>query len=355
MNSMMKISQNNPQKKAIVQLGKVLNNILCNEFWTGFEMGISEDEFNNFKGKIKLAEESNPWFTNKMIILALKNWVVNFTEESMDNWLGNYNYSTSSYKKTVLLICAGNLPLVGWHDILCCIVTKHYAKIKLSKSDNILIPAILDLIALFYPEIHNQVEILRKKPSKYDCVIATGSDNTNRYFEYYFGHVPNIFRKNRTSVAVLNENISDSDIKLLGNDIFSYFGLGCRSVTKIYIPKGFKIDKLFEVFFDFKYLVNHNKYMNNYDYNRSIYLLQKQQFLENGFLILKEDKSLFSPLSVLNFEFYDDIEKVNKYLEKEKNKIQCRVGVGGIPFGDSQKPKLWDYADGVDVIDFLNN
>ena len=350
----MEMFENEKQKAAIVQLGNILKFILENENWSDYSCGIGEVEFNNFKDKIAEAEKSNPWFTNQMITMCLNNWVSNFNEESLNNWLGRYSHLKFTPSKSVLVICAGNLPLVGWHDILCCLVLKHNVKIKLSSNDNILIPAILDLMSLIYPEIHNQVEILDKKPENYDCVIATGSDNTNRYFEYYFGHVPNLLRKNRTSVAILDNQITKEELGLLANDIFYYFGLGCRSVTKVYIPKNFNIDQLFKAFFQFKDLINHNKYMNNYDYNRSIFLLQNQKFLENGFIILKENKNLFSPLSVLNYEFYEDIELLNTNLKSFEDKIQCRVGLGGIPFGTAQQPNLWDYSDGVDTIKFLS-
>ena len=350
----MEVFENEEQKAAIIQLGNVLKFVLENEYWSDYSCGIGEVEFNNFKNKITEAEKSNPWFTNQMITTCLNNWILNFNEESLNSWLNKYTHLKFSPSKSVLVICAGNLPLVGWHDILCCIILKHNVKVKLSSDDKVLIPAILDLMALFYPKIYSQVELLEKKPYDYDCVIATGSDNTNRYFDYYFGHVPNLLRKNRTSIAVLGEKISKNDLQLLAVDVFNYFGLGCRSVTKVYLPKNFNIDQLFNAFFQFKDLINHNKYMNNYDYNRSIFLLQSQKFLENGFVILKENKSLFSPLSVLNYEFYDDLDTLNSSLESLESKIQCRVGIGGIPFGTAQQPKLWDYADGVDTIKFLS-
>jgi hypothetical protein len=350
----MEIIKNVEQKAAIIQLGKVLEAIVDNDNWPGYNLGIEENEFKKFKQKIAIAEKKNLWFTKQMITMCLKNWALNFKEEVFDQWTQRYSELKFSSSKTVLVICAGNLPLVGWHDILCCIITGNNVKVKLSSSDDILIPAILDLMVLFYPGIKKQVEILNEKPSGYDCVIATGSDNTNRYFDFYFSHVPNLFRKNRTSVAVLDNNVGEKELNLLANDVFNYFGLGCRSVTKLYLPKGFDTDKLFKAFFVFKELMNHNKYMNNFDYNRSIFLLQQIKFLENGFLILKEDENLFSPVSVVNYEFYDKLETLNHHLQDESTKIQCRVGVGGIPFGTAQQPELWDYADGVDTINFLN-
>ena len=192
-----------------------------------------------------------------------------------------------------------------------------------------------------------------KKPGNYDSVIATGSNNSNRYFEYYFGKFPHIFRRNRTSIAVISSEITDEELKSLSHDMLQYYGLGCRSVTKLYLPEKFNLDRIYNSVFNYKDLINHNKYMNNYDYNRSIFLLGKKLFFDNGFLILKEDKSLFSPISVVNFEYYSSMETLDKELNNLSNEIQCRVGEGGISFGNAQKPKLWDYADGVDTIDFL--
>ena len=190
-------------------------------------------------------------------------------------------------------------------------------------------PLIIKLLSLFDENIKMQVVVLKEKPKDFDLVIATGSDNSNRYFDYYFGECPHIFRKNRTSVAVIDDHVTDDQLLNLSHDILKYYGLGCRSVTKLYLPKKFDIDKLFKNFFHYKDLVNHNKYMNNYDYNRSIFLLEKKLFFDNGFLILKEDKNLFSAISVVNFEYYSNLEDLETELNVLSNQIQCRVGVGG--------------------------
>lgn len=351
----MEFIKNVEQKASIIHLGKVLLSVVENNSWPGYACGIEEKEFIAFKQKIEKAEIENPWFTKEMISLCLVNWASCLDKDNVDRWLEKYSNNKIISAKNVLIICAGNLPLVGWHDVLCCFIMGHNIKIKLSSSDNILIPAVLDLLLLFYPSLYEKVEILYdQKPKDYDYVIATGSDNTNRYFEHYFGHVPNLFRKNRTSIAVLDDNTSELELELLADDVFSYFGLGCRSVTKLYLNSDFDTDKLFNAFYKYKDLINHNKYMNNFDYNKSIFLLQKVQFLENGFLILKEEENLFSPVSVINYEFYDDINQLNNKLKNHSDKIQCRVGLGGIPFGAAQSPKLWDYADGIDTINFLN-
>lgn len=349
----MEFIKNTDQKAAIIFLGKVLQNIVQNEKWPGYNCGIEKEEFLHFKESIKKAEINNPWFTSNMVEICLTNWAENLNESIVNQWLNNYKDLNKINSKTILIICAGNLPLVGWHDILCCILLGHNIQVKLSSNDEILIPAILHLISLFYPSINEQVKIIKNKPTNFDYVIATGSDNSNRYFEYYFGHVPSLFRKNRTSIAVLDDSVSEDELLKLSDDIFNYYGLGCRSVTKLYLPFNFDLDRLFNAFYKHKELINHNKYMNNYDYNRSIFLLQKITFLENGFLILKEDENLFSPVSVVHYEFYKDLNQLNSTLKHQTEKIQCRVGTGGIPFGKAQQPKIWDYADGVDTIDFL--
>ena len=340
------------QKESLLQLGRFLNYGLKFNSWPGYKCGISENEFNYFKASIKKASQKNLWFTEEMINNSLENWSNNLNEDNIDVWLSKYKIPTN-INKNVLVICAGNLPLVGLHDVLCCIVLGLNVQVKLSKKDDVLLPLIIKLLSLFDENIKKQVVVLKEKPKDFDLVIATGSDNSNRYFDYYFGEYPHIFRKNRTSVAVIDDHVTDNQLLNLSHDILQYYGLGCRSVTKLYLPKKFDIDKLFKNFFHYKDLINHNKYMNNYDYNRSIFLLEKKLFFDNGFLILKEDKSLFSPISVVNFEYYSSMETLDKELNNLSNEIQCRVGEGGISFGNAQKPKLWDYADGVDTIDFL--
>ena len=255
--------------------------------------------------------------------------------------------------KNVLIICAGNLPLVGLHDIICCISLDLNTQIKLSKNDDILIPAVLKVLAFFDNLISDKFKILDNKPVNFNTVIATGSNNSNRYFDHYFGNHPHIFRKNRTSIAVIDQHTSDQELNKLSDDILQYYGLGCRSVTKLFIHESFDLNRIYQSVFNYKNLANHNKYMNNYDYNRSIFLLGKKLFFDNGFLILKEDKSLFSPISVVNFEYYSSLETLEKEINNLSNEIQCRVGEGGIELGTAQKPELWDYADGVDTIDFL--
>ena len=347
------IKPKNVYKKAsLVQFGKFLRSFLDSDSWPGFQSGVDQREFDNFKSSTEKAESNNAWFSRKMIRLSMESWAKNLSEDNIDKWMSKYDVP-SSINKNVLIICAGNLPLVGFHDIVCCILLNINTQVKLSKNDNVLIPAILNVLYLFDSELQDRIKICNEKPDNYNYVIATGSNNSNRYFEYYFGKFPHIFRKNRTSIAVVHSEISNGQLKSLSHDMLQYYGLGCRSVTKLYLPEKFSLDRIYNSVFNYKDLINHNKYMNNYDYNRSIFLMGKKLFFDNGFLILKEDKSLFSPISVVNFEYYSSMETLEKELNVLSNEIQCRVGEGGIPFGTAQKPELWDYADGVDTIDFL--
>ena len=340
------------KKASLIQFGKFLRSFLDSDSWPGFQSGVDQIEFDNFQLSVEKAESNNAWFSIKMIRLSLESWAKNLSEDHIDKWLSKYEIPTF-INKNILIICAGNLPLVGFHDIVCCILLNLNTQVKLSRNDNMLIPAILNILYLFDSELQDRIKICDEKPGNYDSVIATGSNNSNRYFEYYFGKFPHIFRRNRTSIAVISSEITNEELKSLSHDMLQYYGLGCRSVTKLYLPEKFNLDRIYNSVFNYKDLINHNKYMNNYEYNRSIFLLEKKLFFDNGFLILKEDKSLFSPISVVNFEYYSSMETLDKELNNLSSEIQCRVGEGGIPFGTAQKPKLWDYADGVDTIDFL--
>jgi hypothetical protein len=350
---MLMIKTKNVYKKApLVQLGEFLSNFIESNSWPGLQCGVNQTEFEKFQISVEKAFLNNSWFSPKMIHLSLESWSKNLTQDNIEKWVSKYEIS-KTIDKNVLIICAGNLPLVGLHDVICCVLLNLNTQVKLSKNDDILIPAILNILYLFDSEIKNKVKICDEKPHNYNSVIATGSNNSNRYFEYYFGKIPHIFRKNRTSIAVIDSKVSDKELNNLSHDILQYYGLGCRSVTKLYLPENFSIDRIYNCVFNYKDLANHNKYMNNYDYNRSIFLLGKKLFFDNGFLILKEDKSLFSPISVVNFEYYSSLETLEKELDVLSNEIQCRVGAGGIPLGMAQKPDVWDYADGIDTIDFL--
>lgn len=307
-----------------------------------------------FELLLKNSEIENPWFTIDNQRFALKQWADLLTEENIKSWLKNYKISKIS--KRVGLILAGNIPLVGFHDVISVILSSHIPVIKLSSKDKYMIPFLLKKWKEFSD---NQIDYeFVEKLQNFDAVIATGSNNTARYLEYYFKDYLSIIRKNRTSIAVLRGDETDEELQLLAKDIFQYFGLGCRNVTRIFIPQEFVIDRLFENFLDFKDIINHNKYANNYDYNRAVYLLNQEQFWDNNFVMLKEDDKLFSPLSVINFSRYSSLDDVKNFIAVNEENIQCIVaknelGLGSIQFGEAQNPGLDTYADNVDTMKFL--
>jgi len=270
-----------------------------------------------FEDIITLAGHKNGWFTKENILFAIESWGNLLTKENLDKWLSAYTLNENE-PKTIAIIMAGNIPLVGFHDFLSVMLTGNKALIKLS---------------------------------------SNGSDNTSRYFEHYFGNRPNVIRRNRNSVAILTGKESKEQLKALGEDVFRYFGLGCRSVSKIFVPEGYDFKDFFEGIFDFNPIIEQAKYANNYDYNKAVYLMSEFNILENGFLMLKEDKSYASPIATLFYEQYDSLSNLKQHLSSDKEKIQCIVAEGvfdhEISFGQTQNPSLADYADGVDTVEFL--
>lgn len=316
---------------------------------------LSFDE-SQFLESIVKAEAENPWFTRSNILMSLRQWSQVLTKDNLLFWTKDYTYSQNA--RNVGVILAGNLPLVGFHDVLSVLLSGHNLTVKTSSKDNTLMEFVLNFLSASNPELKAAIRKVERL-NEFDAIIATGSNNTARYFEYYFRQVPHIIRKNRTSIAVLNGDESSEDLKNLSHDIFSYFGLGCRNVTKLYLPNGYNTDLLFEAFFDWEFVIHHAKYANNYEYNRAVYLLSKDVFLDNNFVILKESKELHSPVGVVYFEFYKDKKEVEEELKNREEEIQCVVGRtfnsfdNLVEFGETQHPTLTDYADGIDVMRFL--
>jgi len=312
------------------------------------------DDFNQI---MHTARNSNGWFTIEEVEKSLTSLSKMLNKHDLEQWFKNIKLNESL--KKVGLILAGNIPLVGFHDVLCVLATGNIAVIKLSSSDDKLLPALLKMLISFEPTLANHIEYAERLKD-FDAIIATGSNNTSRYFDYYFSKVPNIIRKNRNSVAVLNGKETISEIENLGHDVFDYFGLGCRNVSKVYVPKGYDLKNLFEPLEKYQPIINHFKYNNNYDYNKSIYLVNAVKHFDNGFLLVKEDENFVSPLAVLFYEEYSDINTIEEKLNAQDEQIQCvvsnldlNINKEKIGFGDSQNPKLWDYADNVNTIEFL--
>lgn len=295
----------------------------------------------------------NGWFTSENIKSSLSAICENLKIDKLTEWTFSYSIPVKQ-KKNVSIIMAGNIPLVGFNDFLCVLMSGHRAIIKLSSKDNRLFLPIIEELIRIEPRFEEDIKLVNKVEG-FDAVIATGSNDAFKHFEYYFKDYPTLLRKSRTSVAILSGDESLEERKNLAKDIFLYYGLGCRNVTKLYVPKDYDLNLLFEVFYDYQDVVLNNKYANNYDYFRAIYMMGNQNILENGFLILKEDKSLHSPVAVLNYEYYDEQESLMRQLDELKEDIQCIVGNGFVPFGKAQHPQLQDYADGVDTLHFLEN
>lgn len=312
--------------------------------------------FDGFKHQLKLAEEHNGWFTKENIAFAISGWVNTLTQKNLNTWLSPYHIKPVT-PKSVAIIMAGNIPLVGFHDFLSVLISGHNVIVKQSTNDKQLLPFLAKYLEYVEPSFKNLIHFTDQKLNHFDAVIATGSDNTSRYFEYYFKNKPSIIRNNRNSVAVLNGNETAEDLKNLSEDIFRYYGLGCRNVSKLFVPKNYKFDTFFESIYHWNPIINKAKYANNYDYNKAVYLMSEFDMLENGFFMIKEDESYASPIATLFYEYYDNSNELKNKLNHNKQQIQCIVSKGfiehEIPFGATQKPQLWDYADNVDSIKFL--
>ena len=328
--------EKNERIEAFNQLGSKINNL-------------SDEEITSLANT---AKAQNGWFTEESVRNALEGIAFMLDSEKLQNWTSKYSFGPE-VPKIVGIVMAGNIPLVGFHDLLCVLISGHFAAIKPSSEDHFLTKTLIDWITEIEPRFKKNLEI-RDKLTNIDAVIATGSDNTARYFEYYFKNIPNIIRKNRTSVAILNGEETPDELQALGDDIFSYSGLGCRNVSKVFSPKGFDLRDIFPHFESHAGVTNHHKYRNNYDYHKSIYLVNKTPHLDTGFLLVNSSDELVSPISVLFHQEYDSEASLKNILEARKDKIQCIVGRDYIPFGKAQRPELWDYADDVDTLAFLS-
>ena len=304
------------------------------------------------------AEAKNPWFTRSNIHFATQGLQKYLDEENLRKWVENYPDNNGS-AKNIGVIMAGNIPIVGVHDFLSVLVSGHNLFAKLSDEDNVLIPYLVEKLK----SIDNRFDPLvtfTERMNDAEALIATGGDNSARYFEYYFREKPHIIRRNRTSLAILNGDESDSDLELLGDDIFLYFGLGCRNVSKLFLPEGYDLKRFGKLFHQYQDLVNHNKYGNNYSYRKSIMLVNKSEFLDFGFWLMEPSDLPVSPVSVVYYQFYKDKDDLENLLSSQADKIQCVVSSGGwhpgsFSFGRAQLPDLWNYADNVDTMDFLLN
>jgi len=348
----------NAKKKCFIELGKFLRQFSENGNTRHEDVLHNDLFFNDFENLIQLSQSHNGWYTPEQVYFAVQSWSEALTQQNLDTWLSRYDFE-KVIPKTVGLILAGNIPLVGFHDFLSVLVAGHNVLVKTSSNDQHLLPSLAKYLIAVCPDLQNRITFIEGKLENFDAVIATGSNNTSRYFEYYFKEVPSIIRKSRNSVAVLDGNESKEQMVALGEDIFRYFGLGCRNVSKLFVPKNYNFDAFFNGMFAYRDVIKYEKYANNYDYNKAVFLMSNFKLLDNEFLTIKEDASYASPIASVFYEFYDDLESVKTKLDADSEQIQCIVSngliAGSIAFGTTQKPALWDYADNVDTIDFLIN
>jgi len=309
------------------------------------------------------AGNKNGWFTEANCTNACNGILPWLKPDTLKRWANRYELTdelpNKNSKKNIGLVMAGNIPIVGFHDLLCVLLIGQVAKIKLSSQDDVLLPYLTEILI----EIDSRWEkyfSFEERLNHVDAVIATGSDNSARYFEYYFRTIPKIIRKNRTSVGVIMGEENQDEFKAFGKDVFTYFGLGCRNVSKIFIPENFDFGTLLKSFTGFQDIINHHKYANNYDYQKAIRLISNKKIIDGGFILLENSTELVSPISVLYYEYYSNLRQLDEMLNLNKHKIQCIVSAkgwlrGSIPFGEAQSPKVDDYADNVDTMKFLKS
>jgi hypothetical protein len=332
---------------AFIKVGEFINNHYEREgakTEENLHLGLSE--------LVKAAHIYNGWFTEEFTNMAIQNIGKMLTKEELERFTMNIPQENAK-TKTVAVICAGNIPLVCFHDILSVLLTGHTVLIKMSSDDNVLPPFFLKLLTHYEPAFDERIRLADGKLTGFDAMIATGSNNSADYFHQYFSKYPNIIRRNRSSIAVITGKESKEELQALGKDIFYYYGLGCRNVSKLLVPKDYKFDTLFEGVFNFAYVLDNKKYANNYEYNRTIYLMGSKEFLDNNFLIIKPDNQIHAPISVVFYQRYENVAEIENYLLDNAREIQCVVGTNYVPFGNSQCPVITDFADGINTLDFL--
>ena len=345
-------------KNNFVELGKFLSQFSIDNNQQNDQVKFNDLFFNSFVDLIALSQSHNNWFTPDNVHFSISCWSEALTENNLNQWLSAYSF-TEKEPKNVGLILAGNIPLVGFHDFISVLISGNNVLVKTSSKDDYLIKFLTKYLIALDNRFNEKITFVEGKLENFDAVIATGSNNTARYFEYYFKNKPSIIRKSRNSVAVLTGNETPEEMTLLSEDVFRYFGLGCRNVSKIFVPKNYNFDAFFNGMYAQKDVIYYEKYANNYDYNKAVFLMSNFQLLDNEFLTIKEDISHASPISSVFYEYYEDINEIKTRLNQDSEIIQCIVSNGiienSVYFGNTQKPNLWDYADDVDTIDFLNN
>ncbi len=324
-----------------------------------FELNHSpyNEAFENLLNKVN---QRNPWFTKESVVQSLSVWANLLESNNLNHFISRYETVLFEKKndKVVLLILAGNIPLVGLHDVICSFLSGSKSMIKVSSKDALLLSYLIEQIKTINSTASDYFEISETKAQGFTHVIATGSNNSARYFDHYFSKFPNIIRKNRSSLAIITQETTDTELEYLANDVFQYFGLGCRNVTQLCVPHSFDFDRLKNAFNSYATIINHNKYANNYDYHKAIALMNGDPFIDFEFILLQNKSMLKSPLGVLHYNFYENVTEVDSYIQEHRADIQCVVSsqstsFNEVNFGQTQQPKLWDFADQIDTLQFL--
>jgi hypothetical protein len=344
-------------KSSFVELGNFLRQFSLEKNTKDVSVLQNDLFYVDFISLVELSQSHNGWFTPEQVYFSVQSWAKALTETNLNQWLSPYDFSKTTPKK-IGLVLAGNIPLVGFHDFLSVLISGHDVLVKTSSNDQHLLKFLAKYLISIQPELNSKITFVEGKLEGFDAVIATGSNNTARYFEFYFKDKPSIIRKNRNSVAVLDGTESHEDLVGLGEDIFRYFGLGCRNVSKLFVPKDYNFDAFFKAMYEYREVIQYEKYANNYDYNKAVFLMSNFQLLDNEFLTIKEDSSYASPISSVFYEFYENIDEIKNRLNTNAEQIQCVVSnnliENSVSFGQTQQPRLWDYADNVDTLAFLS-
>ncbi len=340
------------QLTAWSELGKILKAHADKEKWHSGISFISEEQYLSFETRIEKTFYKNGWFEDAEVRNSLDEISSWLQKDTLEKWLSNYS-PINNKEKAVAIIMAGNIPMVGFHDLLCVLLSGFHAKVKLSSEDDILIPALIDYITFIAPFYRDRITFSDRKIGEYDAIIATGDHQSNQAFQTYFSSKPHLFRGHRTSIAIVTGSETKEELKLLGNDIFQYFGRGCRNITHLCVPVEYNFDIFFQEIISFSNVIQNKKYGNNYDYNKAIHLMNLEVILDNNFLLLKKTQDLHAPIGMLYYHEYKNTEEVQEYIKHNEHEIQCIIGHGFNPFGLAQKPKVDDYADNIDTMKWL--
>ncbi len=345
--------------RAFAELGIYLENINKTSFPNDSNKQVTT-AYEELKKAVENITQYNGWFVKDFVLNALQAHGKSISYDKLHTWISSYNDLLEDKIKvnTIGVVMAGNIPAVGFHDFLTVLLSGNIILAKLSSDDDKLLPLIAKLLIAIEPDFNNFIHFTSAQLKNFNAIIATGSNNTARYFEYYFGKYPNIIRKNRNGIAILSGKESSETLEALTDDIFLYYGLGCRNVSKLFLPQGYNFEPLLKTLTKKKKITDNHKYFNNYEYNKAIFLVNGKRHYDTGNLLLVEDEGFASPVSVVFYEYYDNEISLLNRIKANNSLIQCIVSDNKIvdnivPFGKSQYPELWDYADDIDTMSFL--